>query len=125
MTDYLTLEEVLGIHDRHAGHSGVRDLGTIAAAVARPQASAFGEDAYPTIWEKAAALLHSLACNHGWVDGNKRTAWMATVTFLALNGHPLDPRFDEYAAEEFVVAVAEGHYVDVPDIAAELIKFAS
>jgi death-on-curing protein len=83
----------------------------------------FGEDAYATIWEKAAALLQSLACNHGWVDGNKRTAWVAAFTFLTVNGHPLDPRFDQDAAEEFMVAVAEGRYTDVAVMAGELVKF--
>lgn len=89
----------------------------------RPQATAFGEDAYATIREQAAALLRSLACNRGWVDGNKRTAWVAALTFLTVNGHPLDPRFDEDTAEEFMVAVAEGRYTDVAAIAAELGKF--
>jgi death-on-curing protein len=83
----------------------------------------FGEDAYATIWEKAAALLQSLACNRGWVDGNKRTAWVAAFTFLTVNGHPLDPRFDQDAAEEFMVAVAEGCYTDVAVMAGELVKF--
>ncbi|HTP14571.1 MAG TPA: Fic family protein [Streptosporangiaceae bacterium] len=80
-------------------------------------------DACGTIWEKAAALLQSLACNHGWVDGNKRTAWVAVFTFLTVNGHPLDPGFDQDAAEEFMVAIAEGRYTDVAVIAGDLVKF--
>jgi death on curing protein len=123
VTVYLTFEQVLAIHDAVAGPSGIRDAGAIQSAVGRPHATAFGADAYATVWEKAAALLQSLACNHGWVDGNKRTAWVAALTFLTVNGHPLDPAFDEDAAEEFMVAVAEGRYSDVAVIAGELIKF--
>jgi death on curing protein len=123
VTVYLTFEQVLAIHDAAAGPSGIRDAGAIQSAVGRPQATVFGEDAYATIWEKAAALLQSLACNHGWVDGNKRTAWVTAFTFLTVNGHPLDPGFDQDAAEEFMVAVAEGRYTDVAVIAGELLKF--
>lgn len=123
MIHYLTLEDVLAIHGKHAGTAGIRDAGAIAAAVARPQATVFGEDAYDTIWEKAAALLHSLACNRGFTDGNKRTAWLCARVFLAANGHVPDPRTDEDAAVQFMVAVAEGHYTDVKTIAGELVKF--
>jgi death on curing protein len=123
VTVYLTFEQVLAIHDAAAGPSGIRDAGAIQSAVGRPQATVFGEDAYGSIWEKAAALLQSLARNHGWMDGNKRTAWVAALTFLTVNGHPLDPAFDQDAAEAFMVAVAEGSYADVADIASELVKF--
>lgn len=84
MTRYLTLDDVVAIHQLYG--DGTRDLGLVEAAVARPQASAFLDDAYPTLALKAAALLHGLAKNHGFIDGNKRTAWIATVTFLYLNG---------------------------------------
>ena len=123
MTEYLNAEDVIAIHDRHAGMSGIRDAGLIESAVARPQATVFGEDAYPTVWEKAAALLHSVAGNHAFVDGNKRTAWLCARVFLALNGHQPDPETDEDAAVAFVVAVAEGRYEDVASIASELVKF--
>lgn len=123
MTVYLTFEQVLAIHNVAAGPSGIRDAGAIQSAAGRPQATAFGEDAYATIWEKAAAFLQSLACNHGWVDGNKRTAWVATLTFLTVNGHSLDPGFDEHAAEELMVAIAESRDTDVASIAGELVKF--
>ncbi|HUZ53655.1 MAG TPA: type II toxin-antitoxin system death-on-curing family toxin [Streptosporangiaceae bacterium] len=124
MTVYLDLEEVLAIHDALLqGVGEIRDVGSIQSALGRPQATAFGEDAYPTVFEKAAALMQSLACNHGWVDGNKRTAWVATMTFLDVNGHRLDPEFDVDAAEEFVVAIAEGRISGVPEIAAELVKY--
>lgn len=122
MTVYLELDEVLAIHDAIEA-PGIRDIGAIQAALGRPQATAFGEDAYPTIWEKAAALMHSLARNHGWVDGNKRTAWVAAMTFLAVNGHELDPDFDVDAAEALVLAVTEGQLAEVPQIASELVKY--
>jgi len=64
----------------------LRDIGLLAAAAARPRASAFGKDAYPDIWSKAAALLHSIVKNHPLVDGNKRLGWLACAVFLELNG---------------------------------------
>lgn len=124
MTVYLTFEQVLAIHEAvTGGDTRILDAGAIQVAAGRPQATAFGADAYATIWEKAAALMQSLACNHGFTDGNKRTSWVAAMTFLGVNGHPLDPTFDQLAAEDFVVAVAEGTYRAVPDIAGELVKF--
>lgn len=124
MTVYLELEHVLATHEIvTGGDTAVRDPGLIESACGRPQATAFGEDAYPTIWEKAAAFLQSLARNHGFVDGNKRTAWTCAVAFLEVNGHPLDPGFDQYAAEYLVLAVAEDVISDVPVIASELVKF--
>lgn len=124
MTIYLELEEVLAIHDALVpDQPQIRDIGAIQAALARPQASAFGQDAYPDIWHKAAALMHSLACNHGWVEGNKRTAWTATMTFLEVNGCCLDPKFDQADAEELVVAIADHRITEVGQIASELPKF--
>lgn len=67
----------------------VRDLGLLGAAAARPRASAFGDDAYPDLWTKAAALLHSVVKNHPLVDGNKRLGWLASAVFLDING--IDP----------------------------------
>jgi len=84
-TEYLDLEDLLAMV-RALGIGPVRDLGLLYSAVARPRASAFGEDAYPTIEPKAAALVHSLARTHPLVDGNKRLSWLAVVVFLDLNG---------------------------------------
>ena len=67
----------------------IRDLGLLGAAAARPNASAFGGDAYPDVWSKAAALLDSVVNNHALVDGNKRLGWLACAVFLDLNG--IDP----------------------------------
>ena len=64
----------------------IRDIGLLGSAVARPQTTAFGEDAYPDLVTKAAALLQSIVNNHALVDGNKRLGWLATAVFLELNG---------------------------------------
>lgn len=104
---YLTEEEIFLIAQRVVGDVLVRDHGLISAAVARPRASAFGEDAYQDLETKAAALLQSITRNHALVDGNKRLAWAAAVVFYDLNGLVLDPpSVDE--AVELVVAVAGG-----------------
>src|SRR5699024_3462334 len=84
----------------------------------RPQASAFGQDAFPTLHEKAAALLHSLVRNHPFMDGNKRTAWVAVATFYLLNGYQV-ARADQGDIVSLVVDAAEGQ-VDVATIAATL-----
>ena len=85
MSDYLTLAEVLTIHDdqieRYGGSSGVRDHGILEAALYRPQTGYYAD-----LIEEAAALWESLAQNHPFIDGNKRTAFAATYTFLAING---------------------------------------
>ena len=114
--DYLTLEDLLGMV-RRLDVGPVRDLGLIDAAVARPQSSAFGEDAYPTVKLKAAALLHSIVTNHALVDGNKRLGWLATTVFLDLNGESVD--LDDDDAFRLVVDVAEGG-IGVEEIADRL-----
>src|SRR4051812_28985923 len=93
----------------------VRDVGLLQSAVSRPSASMFGEEAYADLFDKAAAVLQSLAVNHPLFDGNKRTAWLSCVTFLRLNGVQLMPDID--AAERLVVGVATGDVREVPEIA--------
>lgn len=115
---HLTLDDVLHVAERTVGDVALRDAGLLAVAVARPAASAFGADAYPTIAEKAAALLHALATNRALVDGNKRLALAATLAFLGINGVRL--RLTNDAAYDLVVAVASGALTDVPAIAARL-----
>lgn len=105
MTTYLDLEDLL-LLTRSLGVGPVRDAGLLDSAVARPRASIFGEDAYPTLALKSAALLQSIARNPALGDGNKRLAWFATTTFLALNGVDVDLSDDD--AFELVIAVAEG-----------------
>ena len=121
---FLRYEHIVAMHEDITGDNAVRDPGLLESALARPQATVFGNDAYDTIWEKAAALLHSLAKNHALVDGNKRIAWMAATVFLEVNDHPLDLEFDQQAAEDLVVAVAVGDCDDIKTIANELVKFA-
>lgn len=122
MTQYLTVEQALRIARSAAGGPiYVRDVGLLEAAVHRPRTSVLGQDAYPDLFAKAAALLHSLARNHPLVDGNKRLAWLATYVFLAKNDVVLDPGDDE--AYDLVVAVAAGRIDEVGDIAAVLASF--
>lgn len=115
---YLTLEELLHVADRVLPAVEVRDAGLLEAAVARPAATAFGRDAYPTLHLKAAALLHSVATNHALVDGNKRLALAATIALYGMNGWRLTLSEDE--AYELVIAVAGGDLRDVAAIAERL-----
>ena len=86
--EYLDLRDLLDLATSLLGDPPpVRDLGLLEAAVARPRASVFGEDAYPDVLHKAAALFQSLVKDHALVDGNKRLSWLATATFLELNGY--------------------------------------
>ena len=116
MFDYLWVDDLLRVAEGVVdGQVMVRDLGLLASAAHRPQATVFGADAYPGLADKAAALMHSLARNHPLIDGNKRLAWAATRIFCLLNGE--DPRYasvDE--AEELVLSVARGER-EVDDIA--------
>ncbi|MGI8535756.1 MAG: type II toxin-antitoxin system death-on-curing family toxin [Mycobacteriales bacterium] len=115
---YLDVEALLLLADLAVGgQAQVRDVGLLASAAARPQAGFGDYEAYPTLVEKAAALLHSLVGNHALIDGNKRLAWTATVVFCDLNGTWLDAPEDD--AYDLVIAVAEGR-LDVPEIAARL-----
>lgn len=115
--DHLTVEDLFEIGVGILAEVVVRDHGLLASAAARPQSSAFGEDAYPTFARKAAALMHSLARNHALVDGNKRLAWAATRTFCLLNHRDLKLSVDD--AEQVVLSVARGE-LDVPEIAATI-----
>ncbi|MFF9144034.1 type II toxin-antitoxin system death-on-curing family toxin [Streptomyces sp. NPDC014861] len=105
---YLSTEDVLVVAEHAVDDQKVvvRDAGLLDSAVHRPSAAMFGQEAYPDLLTKAAALLQSLAVNHPFVDGNKRTAWLSCVTFLAMNGVQLRPDID--AAERLVIAVATG-----------------
>lgn len=88
------------------GKGGVRDFTLLHSAVERPKATFDGFDLYPTLWAKAASLLHSLCLNHAFTDGNKRTAWGATKRFLWLNGYHLKAQIKEGA--DFMVYVDNG-----------------
>jgi death on curing protein len=119
MTEYLDLDDLLDIaRAAIGGDVVVGDYGLLESALARPRAWVFGQDAYPDLHVKAAALRHSLARNRALVDGNKRLAWTACRTFLAINGQwisaPEDDRF------EFVIWVATGVLPDLDKIAEQL-----
>lgn len=113
---YLDLEDLLHL-TRVLSVGPVRDLGLLESAAARPRGSALGEDVYPRLETKAAALLHSIAGNHPLVDGNKRLAWLATVVFLDVHGHR--PALTDDEAFELVMDVAAGG-LDVETIVARL-----
>ena len=110
MIRYLSLREVLVLHERVAavsgGGVGVRDLGLLESAVAQPRQSFGGADLYPSIVEKAVALGFSLISNHPFVDGNKRVGHAALEVFLLLNGFELDAPVDDQ--ERIVLGVASG-----------------
>lgn len=114
----LDLDDLLHIAERVLPEVEVRDAGLLEAAVARPRASAFGEEAYPTVHEKAAALLHSLARTQALVDGNKRLGLASVIAFYGMNGFRLTFTNDE--AYELVTAVAAGELNDVSAIAERL-----
>lgn len=115
---YLDLDDLLHIAGTVLPSVDVRDIGLLESALARPRASAFGSDAYPDLHTKTAALLHSVASNHGLVDGNKRLALAATIAFLGINGWRLTLTNDE--AYDLVIAVASGELDDLEAIANSL-----
>jgi death-on-curing protein len=107
---FLTLGEVLALHRRilveSNGRPGVRDLAAVASGVSQPRVSVGGNDAYPSLIEKAAALGYSLVRSHGFIDGNKRIAHAAMEVFLVMNGMELSVSVDEQ--ERFMLALAAG-----------------
>ena len=115
---FLTLDEVLGIHEqqieRYGGSHGIRDAGALESAIAMPQATFDGEYLHPTIVTMAAAYLFHVTQNHPFIDGNKRTGANAAITFLLLNN--LEPTFSEDQLVEVVLGVAQGR-VDKKEIA--------
>ena len=119
---YLTAAQVLFLHARlieeTGGSHGVRDVGLLESAVARPQVSFGGEDLYPDLATKAAALMESLAGNHPFVDGNKRTAIAAAGIFLSRNGRRLTASNEE--VECFTSEVAQSRH-SLEEIAAWLV----
>jgi death-on-curing protein len=117
--DFLTIEDLLQIADGVLPGFQIRDLGLLESAAARPRTTVFGDLAYPTLLEQAAALMHSLARSHPLLDGNKRLAWAGLRVFLALNGSRIAYSVDD--AEQFVLSVARGE-LEVPDIAAWIRK---
>ena len=107
--NYLNINQILAIYnevmEQTGGSKGIRDIGLLESAVARPQATFAKEDLYPDIFSKTAALGHSIISNHPFVDGNKRTGYMAMRLFLNINGYdvkaPLEERY------KFVMEIAK------------------
>ncbi|MGV8848150.1 MAG: type II toxin-antitoxin system death-on-curing family toxin [Propionibacteriaceae bacterium] len=105
MIEYLTLDDLLElIEDLSVGP--IRDVGLLDSAVHRPQATVYGDDAYPDLDQKAAVLLESLVRNRALIDGNKRIGWLATVVFYGLNNIELEAPDDD--AYDLVIAIASG-----------------
>jgi death-on-curing protein len=112
MTKFLTLRDAVRITKKLGFH--VQDAGLLEGALARPQTSLFGEDAYPEFELKVAAMMNSIIKNHPMIDGNKRTAWSLSVIFMFMNGYKHD--FTELEAFELVLAVATDKH-DIHDAA--------
>jgi len=108
MTDFITVEQAIKVHDRlveqHGGLPGIRDLGLLASAIEMPKAAMFGEDLHPTIFDKAAAYLFHLVKNHPFNDGNKRTGAFVAVLFLRING--INIKVDQKNYEDLVLLTA-------------------
>ena len=117
--EYLDVDDLVALTVALLGEPPpIRDLGLLAASAARPQASAFGDDAYPDLWAKAAALLHSVVKHHPLVDGNERLGWLACAVFLDINGtDPTAASNDD--VYELVMHVA-AHPFDIDELAQRL-----
>lgn len=114
---YLSVEEVLTAHTelvrRYGGSHGIRAQGLLESAIFRPQGSVFGEDAYPTLFEKCAVLGYSLIKNHPFIDGNKRTGFAAMHLMLLINGHDLTSIFKEEVAMAEAVVSGKMHELKI------------
>lgn len=118
---YLTAPDLYNInYEVTEGETFVRDVHLLDSAVNRPKIILFGEAQFPTLIDKAASLLHSLAYHHLFADGNKRTALQAVTKFLALNGYRLT--WDTKTEYDFILEIAQGLY-DVPQIAERLSRY--
>ena len=121
MTKYLSVEEILRLHYQvivdYGGSHGVRDEGRLKSVVDAPQQEVFGQDQYPTLYEKAAVYMRNIIGDHPFSDGNKRTGVTTTAVFLMRNNVQLTASPLEF--EDFTVSVATDH-LDVNTIAAWL-----
>lgn len=120
-TRYLTVSDLYNInYEVTEGETAIRDVHLLSSAAARPAISLFGQPQFPTLLEKAAALIHSLAYHHLFIDGNKRTAVRAVTLFLEMNGHTV--AWDYQAEYPFILEVAQGK-CEIPEIAAWLVQY--
>ncbi|MGC5776861.1 type II toxin-antitoxin system death-on-curing family toxin [Paenibacillus pabuli] len=114
MIIFLSIEEVVAAHYfmmkrmNDTAQAGVKNYSLLDSAVNRPQQTLFGKDAYPSLFDKASALLESLVKNHCFHNGNKRTAYLVTKSFLMLNGFHL--QMERQYTVEFMVNIAEGKH---------------
>jgi len=110
MIKFLTVEQILKMHDafieKFGGLPGIRDANLLLSAVELPKTAMFGNDMYPSVYDKAAAYLYFIVCNHPFCDGNKRTGFGAAYLFLKVNNVPI--KFQDSALENLVVEVAKG-----------------
>lgn len=117
---FLTVDDICLIHiqviDASGGSHGIRDIHRIESAAAACQQSAFGEDLYPTLFHKAAVITRGIICDHPFIDGNKRTAMIAALVFLNMNGCDTKILSDK-ELEDFAVRAATDH-LDIAEIAA-------
>jgi death-on-curing protein len=118
---YLSASDLYNLNDEvTGGHTHVRDVHLLHSAAARPALTLFGEEQFPSLTDKAAALLHSLAYHHLFADGNKRTALRAVTLFLQVNGYTLT--WDNTTEYEFILEIAQGKY-DAAQVAARLAQY--
>lgn len=107
---FVAVEDVIDYHtemiNEFGGSHGIRDIGLLISAIEMPKATMFGKDLHPSIFDKAAAYLYHIVCNHPFVDGNKRTGTVTALVFLEANEIALN--YDSYELEELVVSVAMG-----------------
>jgi death-on-curing protein len=110
MIEYLTIEQVIELHDemlkRYGGLHGIRDKNLLWSAIDAPKAAMFGQEMYPSVYEKAAAYLSHLVCNHPFNDANKRTGFTVTLVFLEVNS--VKQAFQKEDLENLVIEVAKG-----------------
>lgn len=122
MTDYLDVEDLIAAAEAAVGAPvAIRDIGLLEAAATRPRATVFGEEAYPDLDLKAAALLHSIVTSHPLVGGNKRLGWVALRLFYLLNDTDVRAPGDD--AFNLVAAIAEDSLRDVNAIAERLVRW--
>lgn len=108
-TEFLTVADLVALAAMLLGDPPpIRDMGLLGSAAARPATTVFGTDAYPDVWTKGGALLHSVVNNHALVDGNKRLGWLATAVFLEVNGVPV-VEVPNDGVYDFVMGVAAGN----------------
>jgi len=111
--EYLDLDDLLDLAARILGNPPpIRDLGLLGSAVARPRTTAFGADAYPDLWTKAAALLQSIVKDHALIDGNKSLGWLATAVFLELNNESVSEAANDDVYELVLKVAAEDSAID-------------